>query len=121
MHKLRDSYNVNGLAQVAAETALDDRAHFEANWRQIIRTRESVRKSLEELGFEVQPSETNFLLCRPPGPPAERWVQLLRSRSLLVRWFDQLPVRDYLRITIGTEKEMAALVKAAKAIQRAGK
>jgi histidinol-phosphate aminotransferase len=119
MHKLRDSYNVNGLGQIAAEAALDDRAYFQANWRRLIATRESVQRTLAELGFEVLPSETNFLLCRPPGPPAEEWQGRLRTHNLLVRWFDQLPVRDYLRITIGTEAEMAALVKAIKAILRA--
>jgi histidinol-phosphate aminotransferase len=120
LHKLRDSYNVNGLGQIAAEAALDDRPYFEANWRRISSTREAVQAQLTGLGFEVLPSETNFLLCRPPGPPAEHWLQAFRSRNLLVRWFDHLPVRDYLRITVGTEKEMAALVKAAKDILSAG-
>jgi len=120
LHKLRDSYNVNGLGQVAAEAALDDRPHFEANWRRIIATREALRKSLSKLGFEVLPSETNFLLCRPPGPSAEAWLGRLREHNILVRWFDQLPVRDCLRITIGTHAEMAALVKAVRAILRAG-
>ena len=118
MHKLRDSYNVNGLGQIAAEAALDDRPYFQANWRRLIATRDSVRRTLAELGFEVLASETNFLLCRPPGPPAEEWLGRLRAHNVLVRWFDQLPVRDYLRITIGTEAEMTALVKAIKMILR---
>lgn len=118
LHKLRDSYNVNGLGQVAAEAALDDRPYYKANWQRIIGTRERLRTSLGELGFEVLPSETNFLLCRPPGPPAEEWLHSLRDRKILVRWFGTLPVRDYLRITVGTEAEMAALVKAVRAILR---
>jgi histidinol-phosphate aminotransferase len=119
LHKLRDSYNVNGLGQIAAAAALDDLPYYQARWAQLLASRETLRKELEAQGFEVLPSDTNFLLVRPPGPPAETWLGLLRERKLLVRWFDQLPVRDYLRITIGSDAEMAALVRAVRAIRRA--
>ena len=64
------------------------------------------------------PSQTNFILARPPVLPAEDWLQRLRDRRILVRWFSHPSVRDYLRITIGTPEEAAALARAAKAIVR---
>jgi histidinol-phosphate aminotransferase len=116
LHKIRDSYNVNGLGQVAALATLDDLPRYRANFRRIIATRERLSNELEALGFRVFPSRTNFILVRPFKYSAQAWLQKLRQRKILVRWFSDPLVRDYLRITIGTPEDAAALVKAAKAI-----
>ncbi|MFN3409975.1 MAG: histidinol-phosphate transaminase [Limisphaerales bacterium] len=118
LDKMRDSYNVNGLGQIAAVATLDDLPYYRANFRKIIGTREVLTCELAELGFTVLPSQTNFLLARPPKFPAKVWLQKLRDRKILVRWFSAPEVSDYLRITIGTDPEAAALVKAAKQILR---
>jgi histidinol-phosphate aminotransferase len=111
LHKIRDSYNVNGLGQIAALSTLDELPYYQARFRQIIATREKLSAQLTDLGFEVLPSQTNFILAKPPGKPAKVWLDELRHRKIVVRWFDQPNVRDYLRITIGTEAEANALVK----------
>jgi histidinol-phosphate aminotransferase len=136
LDKIRDSYNVNGLGQVAAVATLEDLKYYRANFRKIISTREELSRALTLLGFRVLPSQTNFILAKPPGKvlPASRrkqagrrqdaggtltakdWLQKLREKKILVRWFNYPEVRDYLRITIGTPQEAQALVKAAKAI-----
>jgi histidinol-phosphate aminotransferase len=116
LDKVRDSYNVNGLGQIAARAALDDRPYYHHRFRQIIQTRAQLAASLTTLGFHVFPSQTNFLLARPPAFPAEQWLQQLRQRKILVRWFRSPEVRDYLRITIGTKTEAQKLVQAARAI-----
>lgn len=118
LHKIRDSYNVNGLGQIAAEATLEDLAWYRANFRKIIAAREWTAAQLAKLGFEVFPSQTNFLLVRPPSLSAVVWLQKLRERKILVRWFDAPEVRDFLRITIGTAAQMRALVRAARAILR---
>lgn len=111
LDKVRDSYNVNGLGQVAALATLDDLPHYRRNFRRIIATREQVTRELTGLGWAVLPSETNFLLAKPPGFPAEEWLAKLRAKKLLVRWFKYPEVRDYLRITIGSEAEMKTFVR----------
>ncbi len=116
LHKIRDSYSVNGLGQVAALATLDDLPRCRANIRRIIATREQISRELDALGFRVFPSQTNFILVRPPKFPARAWLQKLRDRRVLVRWFGDASVRDYLRITIGTPEQAAALVKTAKAL-----
>ncbi|HEY5909072.1 MAG TPA: histidinol-phosphate transaminase [Verrucomicrobiae bacterium] len=116
LHKIRDSYNVNGLGQIAALVTLADLGYYRANFGKIIATREALSRDLKDLGFHVVPSQANFLLVRPPGPAAGEWLDQLRRRKILVRWFDQPVVRDYLRITIGTEAEAAALLAAARRI-----
>jgi histidinol-phosphate aminotransferase len=112
LNKIRDSYNVNGLGQVAAAATLDDLPYYQANFRRIIATREELTRELRELGFNVLPSQTNFILARPPNASAHLWLQKLRDRKILVRWFDQPGVREFLRITIGTPEEARALVQA---------
>jgi histidinol-phosphate aminotransferase len=114
LHKLRDSYNVNGLGQVAAEATLDDPDYYRANFRKLIATREWLTGELTPLGFHVLPSQTNFIYTRPPGAPAETWLHQLRERKILVRWFDAPEVKDALRITIGTPAEMRTLVQAVR-------
>jgi histidinol-phosphate aminotransferase len=116
LDKIRDSYNVNGLGQIAAGATLDDLEFYRANFRKIIATREWLSRELTKLGFRALPSQTNFILAKPPLFPAKGWLQKLRARKILVRWFSAPEVKDYLRITIGTPAEAAALVKAARAI-----
>ena len=118
LDKIRDSYNVNGLGQVAALATLGDLAYYRRNFRRIVTTRERTARELAALGFEVLPSHANFLLARPPRFPAKAWLEKLRARRILVRWFNHPDVRDYLRITIGTDAEMDALLSAARKILR---
>ncbi len=114
LDKIRDSYNVNGLGQLAALATLNDLPYYRANFRRIIATRDGLSAGLRGLGFDVFPSQTNFVLARPPKFPAKEWLEKLRDRRILVRWFNQPEVRDYLRITVGTPEEAEALLEAAK-------
>ena len=116
LDKIRDSYNVNGLGQIAAEATLEDLNYYRANFQKIIATRESLSRELTQLGFRVLPSQTNFILAKPPAFAAREWLQKLREKKILVRWFSAPEVEDYLRITIGTPAEAAALVNAVREI-----
>ncbi len=114
LDKIRDSYNVNGLGQIAAAATLGDLKFYRANFKKIVATREWLTRELTKLGFSVLPSQTNFILAKPPLFPAKEWLQKLRDRKILVRWFRAPEVRDFLRITIGTPAEAAALVRLAR-------
>jgi len=118
LDKIRDSYNVNGLGQIAALATLDDLNYYRANFRKIIATRERLSGELTALGFDVRPSQTNFILVRPPRFPAKLWLEKLRAKKILVRWFRHPAVKDYLRITIGTDAEAGALVQASRDVLR---
>jgi len=116
LDKIRDSYNVNGLGQIAAEATLDDLDYYRENFKRIIATREKLSRELTALGFRVLPSQTNFILAKPPLFPANEWLQKLRDRKILVRWFSAPEVKNYLRITIGTESEADALLRAVRGL-----
>jgi histidinol-phosphate aminotransferase len=118
MQKLRDSYNVNGLGQVAALATLADRQYYRKNFRRIIATRQWMSEALMALGFGVLPSQANFIFVRPPKISAEAWLGKLREKRLLVRWFGAPEIRDFLRITVGTDAQARALLKAARQIAR---
>ena len=113
LEKTRDSYNVDGLAQVLAEAALTDTGYAHANWTRIRQSRERLREALLALGFQVPPSHANFLLAQSASNhihTAEALFEQLRQRDIYVRYFPDLP--DRLRITVGTEAENASLIKA---------
>lgn len=116
LDKIRDSYNVNGLGQVAALATLRDLAYYRKNFARVKKTRAWLTTELAALGFDTLPSQTNFILTRPPKFPAEEWLEQLRERKLLVRWFRYPEVRDRIRITIGTQAEAEALVRVARKI-----
>jgi len=118
LDKIRDSYNVNGLGQIAAEASLDDLPYYRANFKKIVSTRAWLTKELTGLGFQVLPSQTNFILAKPPGFEAREWLAKLRAKKILVRWFSSPEINPYLRITIGTPAEAVSLVKAARGIVR---
>jgi histidinol-phosphate aminotransferase len=120
LHKVRDSYNVNGLGQVAAEATLDDLPYYQANFQRLIATRERLSRALTDLGFAVCPSQTNFLFARPPQWPAEQWLEALRRRKVLVRWWNHPEVKDYLRISVGTDDEADVLLEAVHAVLAKG-
>lgn len=116
LDKTRDSYNVNGLGQIAAIATLDDLPYYRKNFQKVIKTRDRLTHDLTALGCFVFPSQTNFLLVRPPALDASEWLAKLRDRKILVRWFDQQGIRDCLRITVGTDAEADALLNAVKKI-----
>jgi len=118
LQKIRDSYNVNALGQIAAAATLDDLPYYRANFQKVIDTRQKLTRELEALGFRVMPSQTNFVLAKPPEFAAKHWLEKLRARRILVRWFDQTDLRNYLRISIGTRTQGEALVRAAQDILR---
>jgi histidinol-phosphate aminotransferase len=118
LDQIRDSYNVNGLGQIAALATLEDLPYYRRNFQRIIATRERVSQALECSGFRVFPSQTNFLLVRPPRFPAEDWLARLRRRKVLVRWFAAPETREYLRLTMGTDKDMDRLLDAIRSILR---
>ena len=120
LQAMRDSYNVNGLGQIAAEATLRDLPYYRRGFSRIKRTRVHLGKELEALGWEVLPSQTNFLMCHPPGAPAREWLEQLRERKILVRWFSAPELSKWLRITIGSEEEAEALLKAVRGIQARG-
>ena len=109
-----NSYTVDRAAQAAAAASLRDAAYFQERTAQVVRTRQRTALALRDMGFAVTDSQANFLFVRHPQVPAKTLLDGLRERGILVRWFDRPRIRDYLRITVGTDGEMDALTAALK-------
>ena len=116
LNKIKDSYNVDALAYAVGAAAIADRDHKTANAEKIKASRAKLAISFRELGFDVWPSQTNFLLVRPPNGDAERIYQTLKVRGILIRYFNQPRLEDKLRISVGTEEQNQILVKTLKEI-----
>ena len=104
-------YNIDSMTLAAGTACLRNDEYNAKNCRTIIRTREKTRKALEKLGFEVTDSKANFLFARHPGIGGGELYAKLKERGILVRHFDAERIRDYNRISIGTEEQMEALVR----------
>ncbi len=110
--KVKDSYNLSRVALAAGAEALRDAAWMRRNVAKVIRTRGQTETSLRKLGFEVPPSQANFVLARMPGRDMAPVTRGLRRAGILVRHFATPMLQDALRISIGTPAEMGALFKA---------
>jgi histidinol-phosphate aminotransferase len=110
--KVKDSYNLSRVALAAGAEALRDSAWMRRNVEKVRRTRTRTESRLRALGFEVPPSQANFVLARMPGRDMAPVARGLRRAGILVRHFATLLLQDALRISIGTPAEMAALFKA---------
>ena len=115
LDKIRDSYNLSGLAQEAALAAWKDEKGFLHTINRICRNRKKLNSELDKLGFHTLPSSANFIFTRPPlGLTARDYNSFLTSKDIFVRYFDQKRVSDYVRITIGTKKDMKRLLNTTK-------
>lgn len=112
MMKVKDSYNVDRLSIAAVVAALDDQKSMKVHVEKIKETRLHLTRSLQEMGFFAYPSQTNFVLARcMKGVSAHTLYQTLKSRKILVRYFNLRRLDDCLRITIGTREEIDILLK----------
>lgn len=117
--RMKDSFNsypVDRLALAGAKAAIEDVAYFEEITEKIIATREWTVNNLIELGFHVLPSATNFVFATHESFPAAKLYEELRERDILIRYFATEPIDNFVRITIGTDEEMNALIEAIKMI-----
>lgn len=109
-------YNVNRLSLLAGAEAISDEEYFEKTRREIIRVRESTKAALAELGFDFPPSMANFILARHPRISGKALSSALRERGIIVRHFGDERIREYARITVGSEADMAYLTEQLKEI-----
>ena len=107
-----NSYTINRLTQDIAKAAIEDRKYFEENIKKVVCTRERTIKNLKELGFTVLPSSSNFVFAKHIELKGEYLYKALKEKGVLVRYFKQDRIDDYLRITIGKDEDMDALLKA---------
>ncbi|MGM9641889.1 MAG: histidinol-phosphate transaminase [Eubacteriales bacterium] len=111
-------YNLDSLALCMGEAALSEKstAYYAEKIENVIKTREDTAAKLIALGAEVLPSKANFLFAKLPGISGGDAYAKLRERGILVRHFSKERISDYLRISIGTDEEMDAFVRAIKEI-----
>lgn len=107
-----NSYPLGRLAEVGAVAALEDVDWFEAMTGELVQTRDSLSASLQQLGFEVLPSAANFVFTRHSTCSAVTLYEELRQRDILVRHFKQARIDEFLRISVGTPEQCAALLTA---------
>lgn len=105
-------YNVNRMTLAAGAAALAQADYYRQCRRRVVQTRGECAKSLRDMGFEGPDSVANFLFVRHPHIPGKELYQQLRSRNILVRWFNKPRIQNHLRITVGTPAEMDALLAA---------
>ena len=105
-------YNINRETLAAGEAALRDHAYYEENARTIIENRTWTTAQLQSLGFEVLPSMANFIFARSERIDGQSLYLALKEKGILVRHFTKRRISDFIRITIGTDRQMQALIKA---------
>jgi histidinol-phosphate aminotransferase len=111
-----NSYPLGRLAQVGAVAAIEDEAWFDETRRKVIASRARLTRSLGQLGFDVLPSQANFVFASHRTRAALDLAQALRERRIIVRHFKAPRIDNHLRITIGDDAQCDALVAALREI-----
>lgn len=111
-----NSYTLDRLALAGAIAAFEDDDYFRQTTAQVIRTREHTTEQLLKLGFKVTDSRANFVFISHPSMPAKTLFHELRDKGVLVRYFEQPRIDDYLRVSIGTDDEMDSFIQALREI-----
>ncbi len=118
--RVKDSFNsypLDRFAQAGAVAAMLDQSHFEETCRKVISSRNWLVAELGKLGFDTLPSVANFIFTRHQNRDGAELTTRLRERSIIVRHFkNPARIAPYLRITIGTNEQCAALVSALREI-----
>ena len=111
LYKIKDSYNMDALAQLVGAAALSDLPHMRANVAKIQATRERLTAALKARAWRVLPSASNFLFAAPPPPmKAAALFAALRDRHVFVRYFPGPKTGDWLRVTVGSDPEADRLL-----------
>lgn len=103
-------YNINRLTAAAGLATLRAEEEIRANCAKVIATRERTREQLQSLGFALTDSKANFLFAKHPAIDGEALYLALKERGILVRHFSKRRIRDYVRITVGSDEQMQALL-----------
>ena len=101
-----NSYTMSLAAIRLGVASVRDEDYFRTTVGRIVATRERVKEELKKLGFVFPDSMTNFIFARHPGVSGKELYEFLRSRNIFVRHFNVDPLKDYLRITMGTDEQM---------------
>lgn len=107
-----NSYTLDRLAIVAGTAALKDIGYYEGIKAKVVATREQFIRELRSRNFTVADSAANFVFVSHATVSAETIFKELRARGILVRYFNKPVINNHLRISIGTDAEMAAVIKA---------
>jgi histidinol-phosphate aminotransferase len=115
--KIKQPYNVNVAATIAAIASLQDIATLQDNLGMLIAERERLSKALSQIGFlQPYPSQSNFVLCRVLDHDARQLKLALEQHGILVRYFDKPGLRDCIRISVGKPEHTEALMVALKKV-----
>ena len=109
-------YNINRLTQIAGLNALVENSYYMDNCKKIIKNRSYTVEELSKLGFSVLPSSANFILAKSDAIDGKVLYERLKEKGVLVRHFEKQRIKDYNRITIGSEEEMKEFISRVKEI-----
>lgn len=101
-----NSYTMNTESILIGAASLEDEEYFQTNLKKVMETRKRTKTALEEMGFEVKESKTNFLFAAHERIPAKEIFERLKEKNIYVRYFQKDRIENYLRITIGTDEQM---------------
>lgn len=109
--KIKDSYNLNTLAQTGACEALLDQETFEYNKRMLLISKEYLEERLTDMDFHIIPSRANFIFAKHTNVGAEELYKRLKEKKILVRYFSNERANEYIRISIGRLDDIKKLCK----------
>ncbi len=109
-------YSVNRMTMAAGIAVMENNSYYMENCKKIMQTREYVTEELEKLGFDVVPSQANFVFATTDIISGKDLYEQLKQNGVLVRHFDNPRICEFNRITIGSREQMERFIEIVRII-----
>ena len=117
LYAAKDSYNsypLDSVAIAAGVASIEDEEYFRATLAKVISTRTRLTEELRALGFDVKESSANFVFAEHNKLRAKDICEYLKTKDIYVRYFSKPRIDNRLRITVGTDEDIDALIRELK-------
>lgn len=105
-----NSYPADVLSQLIGKIALSDTEYYNSITKKIISTRNEFSSALKEIGWYVLPSKANFIFAGRKDLTGKDIYKRLKEKGILIRYFDTDGIKDFVRISVGTDEDMERLL-----------
>jgi histidinol-phosphate aminotransferase len=115
MEKIRQPFNVNTLAQIAAKAVLEDKSYLLKTQKIVAAERDKMYKEFQAMKINYIPSQANFIMFETKMDGLMLYKKLLKE-GIIIRDLKQYNLDNFVRVTIGKPKENKLFIQKLKKI-----
>jgi len=105
-------YNVNRMSAIVGMASINDEEYFKSCVSTVVETRNVTMKKLQDRGFQLTDTKTNFIFAKPSFCSGDELYTELKKKGILIRHWDSQRIKEWCRISVGSSDDMNNLIDA---------